>query len=65
MDAGRDGGRDEEFYDDGGDWDSHQYSDKGGKDATDRYHDSEGPAAPTNVHDNQSDLEVKVLRCRR
>ena len=25
MDGGRDGGRDEEFYDDGGDWDSHQY----------------------------------------
>ena len=29
MDAGRDGGKDEEFYDGGGDWDGHQYFDEG------------------------------------
>ena len=38
---------------------------RGCRDVADRNHDSEDPAAPTNVHDNQSDLEVKVLRCKR
>ena len=38
---------------------------KGCKDVANRNHDSEDPTTPTNVHDNQSDLEVKVLRCKR
>ena len=38
---------------------------RGCKDVANRNHDSEDPTTPTNVHDNQSDLEVKVLRCKR
>ncbi|KAK9997199.1 hypothetical protein SO802_021885 [Lithocarpus litseifolius] len=68
---------DDEFYDGDDDFDGHQYfyegdrdgrnggvDDEGGIGAVDGNLDGERPS-PTNVDGNQSDSDVKVLRCRR